>query len=76
MHASTDDARLAALVTSMSARMGTLTRTLGAWVQAAPHDLQAIEEHVLRLVKELGATLVAALCSLLRLCQISVLNSR
>jgi hypothetical protein len=34
-------------------------------VQDAPQDLQAIEEHVLRLVKELGATLVAGLCTLL-----------
>jgi hypothetical protein len=45
--------------------MATLTRTLGTWVQEAPHDLQAIEEHVLRIVKELGATLVAGLCALL-----------
>lgn len=65
MHASTDGARLEELVTSMSARMAAITRTLGTWVQEAPHDLQAIEQHVLRIVKDLGATLVAGLCSLL-----------
>jgi hypothetical protein len=65
MHASTDVARLEKLVTAMSERMATITRTLGTWVQQAPHDLQDIEEHVLRIVKDLGATLVAGLCSLL-----------
>ncbi len=65
MNASTDVARLEELVTTMSARMATRTRTLGAWVQQAPHDLQQIEEHVLRIVKELGATLRAGLCALL-----------
>ena len=65
MHPSTDDTRLEQLVTTMTARMAHITRTLGTWVQEAPHDLQAIEEHVLRLVKELGATLLAGLCTLL-----------
>ena len=65
MNPSTDTARLEQLVTTMSERMATLTRTLGTWVQAAPHDLQAIEEHVLRSVKEVGATLVAGLAALL-----------
>ena len=65
MNPSTDVARLEELVTTMSARMATITRTLGTWVQAAPHDLQEIEQHVLRSVKELGATLVAGLCTLL-----------
>ena len=65
MHPSTDGTRLEALVTTRSERMATLTRTLGTWVQQAPHELQEIEQHVLRLVKELGATLVAGLCSLL-----------
>jgi hypothetical protein len=64
MHASTDGARLEELVTTMSARMATLTRTLGTWVQEAPHNLQAIEEHVLRIIKEVGATLVTGLCAL------------
>ena len=65
MHASTDDTRLEAFVTTMSTRMATLTRTLGAWVQQAPPDLQALEEHVLRLMKELGATVLTGACALL-----------
>ena len=65
MNASTDGARLEELISTMSERMATLTRTLGTWVQEGTHDLQAIEEHVLRLVKDLGATLVAGLCALL-----------
>jgi hypothetical protein len=65
MNASTDVARLEELVTTMSERMATITRTLGAWVQEAPPDLQEIEQHVLRIVKDLGATLVAGLCALL-----------
>jgi len=65
MNASTDVARLEDLVTTMSERMATITRTLGTWVQQAPHDLQEIEQHVLRIVKELGATLVAGLTALL-----------
>ena len=65
MHPSTDGAGLEALVTTMSERMATITRTLGTWLQEAPHDLQELEQHVLRIVKELGATLVAGLCSLL-----------
>lgn len=64
MNANIDDARLEALVTTMSERMATLTRTLGTWVQEAPHDLQALEAQVLRSVKELGATLLAGLCAL------------
>ncbi|CAA9231488.1 MAG: hypothetical protein AVDCRST_MAG93-900 [uncultured Chloroflexia bacterium] len=65
MHPSTDAVRLEELVTTMSTRIAPLTRTLGSWVQQAPHDLQEIEQHVLRIVKELGATLLAGLCSLL-----------
>src|SRR5919202_5689458 len=65
MHPSTDDTRMEQLVTTMSEHMATLTRTLGTWVQEGTHDLQAIEEQVLRLVKDLGATLVAGVCTLL-----------
>ena len=64
MHPSTDAARLDQLVTTMSERLTALTRSLGTWVQDAPRDLQAIEQHVLRTVKELGATLVAGLAAL------------
>src|SRR5918998_3668388 len=65
MQASTDGARLEELVTTMSTRMATITRTLGTWVQEPPHDLQEIEAHILRLVNELGATVLAGLWSLL-----------
>ncbi len=46
MHPSTDDTRLEQLVTTMTTRMAHITRTLGTWVQEAPRDLHAIEEHV------------------------------
>src|ERR671939_878209 len=65
MNASTDGARLEELISTMSERMASLTRTLGTWVQEGTHDLQALEEQVLRIVKEVGATLVAGLCALL-----------
>src|SRR5919199_5590695 len=65
MNASTDGARLEELISTMSERMATLTRTLGTWVQEGTHNLQAIEEHVLRLVKDMGAALVTGLCALL-----------
>ena len=64
MHPSTDEVRLEALATTMSERIATTTRTLATWVQQAPHGLQEIEEHVLRIMKEVGASLVAALCAL------------
>ncbi len=67
MHPSTESVRLEALVTTMSEQITRITRTLGSWVQHEPHDLdlQQIEQQVLRLVKELGATLVGGLCTLL-----------
>ncbi|MCA1599334.1 MAG: ISKra4 family transposase, partial [Chloroflexi bacterium] len=67
MHPSTESARLEALVTTMSEQISRITRTLGSWVQQEPHDLdlQQLEQQVLQLVKELGASLVAGLCSLL-----------
>lgn len=43
--------------------MATLTRTLSTWMQEQPHTLAEVEQHVLRLLKEIGATLVAGLCS-------------
>ena len=65
MHPSTDDGRLEQLVTTLTERLSRLTRALGSWVHDAPRDLQQIEQHVLRISKELGATLVAGLCALL-----------
>lgn len=65
MNPSTDTARLEQLITTMTERMTRITGALGSWVQDTPRDLQQIEQHVLRIVKELGATLVAGLCALL-----------
>jgi hypothetical protein len=48
----------------MTERMTRLTRTLSSWMQEQPHTLAEIEQHVVRLLKELGASLVASLCSL------------
>jgi len=52
------------LVTTMSERMATLTRTLSTWMQEQEHTLAELEHHVVRLLKELGASLVADLCTL------------
>src|SRR5215210_3668343 len=65
MHPSTDAARLDQLTTTITDRMTRITGALGTWMQDAPRDLQQIEQHVMRLVKEVGATLVAGLTSLL-----------
>ena len=42
------------LVTTMSERMATLTRTLSTWMQEQEHTLAELEHHVVRLLKELG----------------------
>src|SRR5262245_187358 len=52
------------LITSMTERMTTLTRTLSSWMQEQPHTLAQLEQHVVRLLKEFGTSLVASLCSL------------
>lgn len=52
------------LVTTMSERMTTLTRTLSSWMQAQEPTLADVEHHVVRLLKEVGASLVAGLCAL------------
>lgn len=64
MNPTTDAARTEHLLTSMTERMTALTRTLSCWMQEQPHSLAEIEQHVVRLLKELGASLVAGLCSL------------
>jgi Uncharacterised protein family (UPF0236) len=69
LNPTTDAARTEDLVTTMSERMTTLTRTLANWMQEQPHSLAEVEEHVVRLLKELGATLIADLCSLAASCQ-------
>jgi uncharacterized protein UPF0236 len=52
------------LVTSMTERISTLTRTLSTWMQEQPHTLAEVEQHVLRLLKELGTSLLAGLATL------------
>lgn len=64
MHPSTDTSRTESLVTSMCERITSITRTLSTWMQEHPHTLAEAELHVLRLVKELGATLLAGLAQL------------
>ncbi len=64
MHPSTDDARTEQLVATMTERISSITRSLTAWLQAQPHTLAELEQHGLRLLKELGSALLAGLCSL------------
>lgn len=64
MNPTTDATRADQLVTSMSERMAVLTRTLSTWMQEQPHTLAEVEHHVLRLLKELGTSLVAGLAHL------------
>jgi len=64
LNPTTDAARTEHLVTTMAERMTTLTRTLSTWMQEQEHSLAEVEHHVVRLLKELGASLVAGLCSL------------
>src|SRR6266545_8394495 len=64
MNPTTDVARTEHLVTTMTERMTTLTRTLSRWMQEQEHSLADVEHHVVRLLKELGASLLAGLCSL------------
>jgi len=64
LNPTTDAARTEHLVTSMTERMTTLTRTLSTWMPAQEHTLTEVEQHVVRLLKELGASLLAGLCSL------------
>lgn len=52
------------LVTTMSERMAALTRTLSNWMHEQEHSLAEVEHQVVRLLKELGASLVAELCTL------------
>jgi hypothetical protein len=52
------------LVSTITVRMTTLARTLSSWMQEQPHTLAEVEQHVLRLLKELGASLVASLATL------------
>lgn len=53
------------LVTTMTERMTTLTRTLATWMLEQPHTLAEVEQQVMPLIKDLGTTVVAGLCGLL-----------
>ena len=44
--------------------MALLTRTLSTWMLEQEHTLAELEQHVVRLLKELGASLVAGLSAL------------
>ncbi len=52
------------LVTSMTERLAALTRTLSSWMHEQPHSLAELEQHVVRLLKELGASLLTGLATL------------
>jgi Uncharacterised protein family (UPF0236) len=64
LNPTTHAVRTEQLLTSMTERMTTLTRTLSSWMQEQPHTLAELEHQVVRLLKELGASLVASLCCL------------
>ena len=63
MNPTTHAARTELLITTITERMTTLARTLSSWMQEQPHTLAELEHHVLRLLKELGASLVASLAT-------------
>ncbi len=48
-----------AFMTSLTEQMAALARTLSDWVQAEARPLQEIEEHVVRVVHDLGQTILA-----------------
>jgi hypothetical protein len=56
--------RNAAFVQQMTEQMTTLARTLSAWVQAEPRPLQELEAQVVRVLHDLGSTLLTALLPL------------
>lgn len=64
MNPTTDMSAPENLVSRMTDHMATLTRTLAAWMQEQPHTLAEAEQHVVRLLKEVGTTLLAGLCTL------------
>lgn len=64
MNPTTDTARTEQLVTTMTERMTTLTRTLSTWMHEQQHSLADLEHHLFRLLKELGASLLSGLAHL------------
>ena len=64
MNPSTDTTRTDQLISTMCDRITTITRTLASWMQEQPRTLAEVEKHVLRLIQDTGALLVAGLASL------------
>lgn len=64
MHPTTAHQPLEQLITTLTEHLTRLTRTLGDWVQQEQPTLAALEQQVVRLLKELGATLLAGLGAL------------
>ena len=64
MNPTTDVPPAEQLVTTMSERMTALTGTLSTWMQEQEPTLAEVEHHVVRLLKEVGTSLVAGLCAL------------
>src|SRR5262245_27881070 len=64
MHPTTARQPLEQLMTTLTDQLTRLTRTLGDWVQHEQPTLAALEHHTMRLLKELGATLLAGLSAL------------
>ena len=64
MDATTQSATVASFIESMTERMASLARSLGAWVQAEPRTLQAQEEQVVRQLHDLGTALLTGLLAL------------
>ncbi len=63
-HRTTADRSPEAVVQDLTERMTTLACHLSDWVAQETPDLQQMEEHVLRTLKDLGGALLAALCQL------------
>lgn len=64
MHPTTAGEPLERLVTTLNERLSSLLRTLGGWVQHEQPTLAALEQHVVRLLKEFGATVLAGVGAL------------
>ncbi len=64
MNPTTTPASPAQLAALMSERMTSLTRTLASWMHEQQPTLAEAEHHVMRLLKELGTSLVTGLCTL------------
>jgi len=51
-------------VATMTERMEHIAQALSTWAQEAPRSLQDMEEHILRIMHDLGTTVVSSLCHL------------